>query len=43
MRLLVFVADVLFVPDVGFQWGMGIASEALVDLEDLGLIASELA
>ena len=43
MRLLVLVADVLFLPDVGFQWGMGTASEALVDFEDLALKALEFA
>lgn len=40
MRLLVFVADV---PDVGFQWGMGTASEALVEFEELALKASKFA
>lgn len=43
MRLRVFVADVLFVPDVGFQWGIGTAPEALVDLEELALKATEFA
>lgn len=43
MRLLVFVADVLFVRDVGFQLGMGTTSEALVDFEDLALKALKFA